>query len=262
METLSQNTVSDSVVEKIRKLLALASDLNDSKEQAEMAMKKAKELATSYQVDLACIQVFENKKNEEEIEKSEEISLGKRKSVCQKFITSILQQHFNVKVIYFGGRRSGQDIVFVGKRSDIEIATYVQSFLNQEFMRLWQRYHKTTPYSQVKDRNSFFWGLYNGLSDKLKQGEEEAKTSAFDSLATKRSATEVEQVKSCMALTLVNDTERLKDAVKNMFGRLRTVRYYTRSTHNGSAREAGYNQGKQISLNRGIGNGSGGQIQQ
>lgn len=260
METLINSNVSNSVVEKIRKLLALASNLNDSKEQAEMAMKKAKELATAHEVDLACIQVFENKKSEEPIERGD-ISLGKRQSVCQKFISWLLQNHFNVRIIYTGGRYFGKQMVLVGKKSDIEIATYVNGFLNEEFMRLWQKYHRATDDSQVKDRNSYFWGLYNGLSDKLKEGAEAAKKTAFDTMAQSRSVDDIEKVKNCMAMTIVTDKERIDDAVGKMFGRLRRGRTYTRGSHNGSARDAGYNAGKKINLNRGLGAGGGGQIE-
>jgi hypothetical protein len=53
--------ISNDLVEKIRKLLALGSALNDSREQAEMAIKKAKELAVQNDIDIAFIQVFESK---------------------------------------------------------------------------------------------------------------------------------------------------------------------------------------------------------
>lgn len=252
------NTVSDSIVEKIRKLLALASELNDSKEQAEEALKKAKALAVQHEVDIAAIAVFEAKKSEEPIEKDENISLGKRQSVCQKFISWLLQSHFKVKIVYSGGRYFGKTMVLIGKRSDIEIATYVNNFLNAEFMRLWHQYRKANPFSKTNDRNSFFWGLHEGLAAKLEESNKETKEEAFSNLSQTHTSEQVEQVKSCFALTVTTDKERLADAVKSFYGKLRHTTTRVSYGHSGEAREAGRSAGSKISLRQGLGAGNGG----
>ncbi len=261
MTATFNNTITDSLVEKIRKLLALASELNDSKEQAEAAMKKAMALATLHQIDLAAIEVFEAKKSDEPIEKNENISLGKRASVCQSYICWILKNHFNVRVIYTGGRYYGRKLILIGKRTDIDIATYVNSFLNTEFMKLWHEYRKTNPMAQTKDRNSFLWGLYEGMCSKLKEGESEAKKSAFETLAQTRTETEIDQVKNCMALTVTTHQERLEKATEEFFPHLRSKRSYVSYSHSGEARQAGYSAGRTISLRRGVENGNGGMIE-
>lgn len=256
-------TISDSLVEKIRKLLALASELNDSKEQAELAMQKARTLAVQHDIDLAAIQVFDNKKSEEPMEKSDEISLGGRKSVCQKFICWLLQNHFKVKIIYTTGYDASwnrvQKIVFIGKKSDIEIATYVNQYLNNEFMRLWRNYAKWSN-AKVDQRNSFIWGLYSGLSDKLTAAEKTAKEDGFTTLAQTKTVEEVEKVKECMALTVTSHQQRLEEAVDTFFPRARSVRTRTAYAHSQTARSAGYSQGQKISLRRGLGSGGGGQL--
>jgi len=251
----------DSVVEKIRKLLALASELNDSKEQAEAALQKAKSLATQHEVDLATIAVFECKKSEEPIEKNDGISMGKRASVCQKFISWLLQDHFNVKVIYSGSRHFEKRMTLIGKKSDIEIAIYVNEFLNTEFMRLWHQYRNSNLDSQTKDRNSYFWGLHGGLKSKLAASETETKKEAFETLAQTRTTDEVEQVKNCMALTVTTDKERLNEKVEEFYPHLRTVRSYSQHHHSETARESGFSAGKNISLRRGISGGKGGVIE-
>ena len=261
MTTTFNNPITDSLVEKIRKLLALASDLNDSKEQAEAAMKKAVALATLHSVDIAAIEVFEAKKSDEPIEKDESISLGKRASVCQTYIGHILRNHFNVRVIYTGSRYYGRGLVLIGKRSDIEIANYIHSFLNTEFMRLWHGYRKTNPMAQTKDRNSYLWGLYDGMCSKLKEGESEAKKSAFDTLAQTRTNMEVNQVRNCVALTVTTHQERLEEATGKFFPHLRSKRSYVSYSHSGEARQAGYSAGRTISLRRGVENGGSGMIE-
>ncbi len=259
METIN-SVVSDSIVEKIRKLLALASNLNDSKEQAELAMQKAKALAVQHDVELAAIQVFENKKSEEPIVEGEALSLGKRKSVCQTFITRILQTHFKVKVLYSGGRWSGQQLILIGTKSDISIAAYVNQFLNSEFMRLWQRFHKTYQNSQVKDRNSYFWGLSEGFQSKLEEGAKNSQQDAFTTMSQSHTTEQVDQVKNQYALTVTTHQERLDEALGKMYPKLRTIRSYTRHSHSGEARQAGFSAGRNINVSRGIGNGNGGFI--
>ena len=255
--TTTSNIVPDSVVEKIRKLLALASELNDSKEQAELAMQKAKALAVSYAVDLCAIKVFENKKSEEVIDKGE-INLGKRESIAQSFINKILSNHFRVKILKGGSRYSGMSLILIGTKSDIEIATYVNNFLNSEYMRLWHRYLKMYQNAQGKDRNSYFWGLTEGLQSKLTEAQKKSETDAFETLSQKHTTEQVNEVKNQFALTVTSHEEKLDEKMHEFFPRIRTIRRYTRGGHHsGAAREAGFSAGQKIALNRGIGNGGG-----
>jgi hypothetical protein len=253
--------INDSLVEKIRKLLALGSALNDSPEQAELAMRKAKQLAIENDIDLASIQVFENKKSDEPIVKGEGINLGKRESVCQKFIYWVLQNHFNVKVITNGGRYYGKQLTLIGKTKDIQIATYINTYLNQEFMSLWHKYRASHYEAQTKDRNSYFWGLYNGLDSKLKEQSKTTESASFSSIVAARGSQAASQVQNCYALTVVSNKKRLEDAMNDFYPRLRSR---SRSSGNGhhseSARESGFAAGRNISLRMGIGGGNGGRL--
>lgn len=254
-------SISDSLVEKIRKLLALSSNLNDSKEQAELAMKKAVELATQSGINLATIQVFENKKSEDPIIKGEEISLGKRKSVCQKYIAWLLQNHFHVKVIYEGGRYTGNSLILIGLKKDIEVATYIQGYLNQEFMRLWHQYRKANPAVQTSQRNSYLWGLYEGLTTKLKNQESETESETFSTMESNQGVETTTKIKECYAVTKVSHKKRLEKSLEDFYPRLHTIsRSYTNYNHSESARESGFNAGKNISLRKGINAGCGGRL--
>ena len=254
--------INDSLVEKIRKLLALGSALNDSPAQAELAMQKAKQLAIENDIDLASIQVFENKKSDEPIVKGDEINLGKRESVCQKFIYWLLQKHFNVKVITGGGRYYGKMLTLIGKTKDIQIATYINTFLNQEFMNLWHKYRETHYEAQTKDRNSYFWGLYNGLDSKLKEQSKTTESASFSSIVAARGSQAAAQVQNCYALAVTSHKERLEDALNEFYPRLRKAsrRSYSNGHHSESARESGFAAGRNISLRMGIGGGNGGRL--
>lgn len=243
---------SSDIVEKIRKLLALGSALNDSREQAELAIKKAKELAVQNDIDIAFIQVFECKKSDEPIVKGEELSLGRRKSVSQKFISWLINRHFKVSIIYNGGRYLGNTLTFIGTTKNINIATYVQTFLNEEFMRLWHQYRKTNPETQTKDRNSFMWGLYSGLSEKLNQQEKDTETNIFASMALNKGEGVASETKQCYALTKTSYAERLAAAVEEFYPKLRSASRHYVGHYNNEAREAGVVAGRNINIRPGL----------
>ena len=253
------NEISNDLVNKIRKLLAL-SENNDSQAQAEAALQKAKELAIRHDIDIASIQVFESKKESEPIVKSEGINLGKRKSVCQHFVSWILQNHFKVKIIYSGGRYFGQTFTIIGKTSDIQIATYIQGFLNSEMMKLWHDY-KDKNNAPCAHRNSWLWGFYNGLTKKLENQEKESENNCFQEMELCKGKETVEQTKSCYALAKIDHKEQLEKKMEEFYPHLRKAsRSSTSHHHSGEARQAGFSAGQNVNLRPAISSGNQGQI--
>ncbi len=253
------NTIPDNLVEKIRKLLALGT--SDNANEAELAMQRAKALAIQHDIDLASIQVFENKKSEAPIVKSEALNLGQRKAVCQKFISWILQDYFKVKIIYHGCRAHGYILIFVGRTTDIQIATYIQGFLKQEFMRLWHNYREQNPTVQTKDRNSFFYGLYKGLDAKLSEQEKQTEKEVFVGMRFTEGTEKTEQIQSCYALAKVNFKEELDKKLSEFYPKLGKAAPHARlNNNNESARQAGFKQGQNINLRMGLAQGNGGQL--
>jgi hypothetical protein len=247
--------IDNALVEKIRKLLALADkDSNDSMAQAEMALKKATELAILHNIDLATIQIHENKKSNEEITK-DEVNLGARKSICQKFVSSILLNHFNVKIINTGNRTQGQSMVILGLPKDIQIATYVHSFLTTEFMRLWHKYRKENSYIQTSDRNSYFWGLYSGLDTKLTEQREATEKNAFSEMDKTEGWEVTTKIQSCYALAKVDHSANLNKAVQKFFPRVTKAKSYVRHVHSPGAQIAGFFDGQKIDIRPAV-NGS------
>src|SRR5271165_4100986 len=160
-------------IEKIKKLIKLSASTNEH--EAELALMKAKELATEAGIDLA----MDSLKNDEETIKEEfikqEFNAGKRHSVCQTVVSNILQNHFNVDLVYSGSRWRGRVIHFIGRKSEVELAIYVNQYLTAEFMRRWHKY-KDSNNLNTKERNSYLWGLYEGLSAKLNESKKKAET--------------------------------------------------------------------------------------
>ena len=105
--------------------------------------------------------------------------------------------------------------VFVGKKSDIQIAQYVQQFLNQEFFRLWHNYKKINN-ARTEERNSYFWGLYRGLDEKLKKTEQ----SVVQDIRAERGEECYQKIENNFALMRLSDKNRVDTAVGKFFPKL------------------------------------------
>lgn len=239
------NIPSDAIVEKIRKLLALSTSGNQN--ESELALLKAKKFAAEHDIDLALIQIFEGKKSEKPIEKSEKLKLGNRKSITQRFVSWTLEKHFKVKIIYHGSRDMGFSIVFIGTKENIEIATYLNSYLNAEFMKLWQQYYKTSN-CRLEERASYIEGLYYGLNDKLALENAQTESEKFSGHS--------EETKNQFALIVVNEKERLQKATEAFYPTLKKAATYTSRGYHSNALQSGKQAGANISLRRGLGNGA------
>lgn len=248
IETQQQN-ISDSLVNRIKGLLRLATSNNQH--EAELAMARAKQLCVKYELDIASIQAFDEKPVNEPIVKGESVNLGRRMSICQHYISNILQDYFNVRVIYFGGRHGGKRIVFVGRQRDIDLATYLNNYLNQEFLRLWRKYYSDNEINGVslKDRGGFLYGLKQGLADKLRESQKITEEEVFTAAPVEK----LEKIKECYALAVVNHKKNLEDKLGEFYPHLRKNSHY-HSIKNYNSIGAGREAGRNISVNRPLGN--------
>jgi pyruvate/2-oxoglutarate dehydrogenase complex dihydrolipoamide acyltransferase (E2) component len=240
----NENNIPDSLIQKLQKLLRLGN--SDNPNESDLAMQKAQKLATEYNVDLAAIQLYDKSKSVEKIERSDIDLEAARKSVTQHGVTRILTDYFNVKVLYSGGRYNGVKLILIGTKTDIEFATYLNGYLNNEFMRRWQNFKKKTS-ARTQERNSFIYGLERGLAEKLESSKKQAEAEKFASYGIDASA-----VENQYALMVVNHKERLEQALGEMFPHLRkatsrSFRYF------GDAFSSGKAEGKTINTNRAIG---------
>ena len=244
------SNVSDSVIDKIRKLLALNQSSNEH--ESALALQKAKQLAAAHEIDISLIEIFTGVKKNEPITKNNGIDLGQRKSITQRYVSWILQDHFGVKVIYSGNRARGLSMALIGTKDKISIAEYVQSFLNQEFMRLWHNYYKHSN-CQLQERDSYLLGLYNGLCDKLKNEQRQVEVEKLSSQPI--------DVQNKWGLMVISEKEKLNEAVKLFYPRLTHTKSYTSKNYFSNVINDGFVAGKNISIKRSIPMGSvGGRI--
>lgn len=165
--------MNDKLIEKLRKLLALAGN-NPSQSEAELAMSKAQEMALEHGIDLALIG---QAPDEDDVIIEERIEMGQRLPTTNTFVTNILTKFFNVRIILSGSRVSGRRLVFVGKKESIDTAKYIYSWLGETMVRCWRTYYDNTPGINLADKQSYLFGFYNGLVGKLNRNRNEIESS-------------------------------------------------------------------------------------
>ncbi len=155
----------DKVLERIRKLLALAGSSNQH--EAEMAMRKAHELMLRHNIEMTKARA---------IDSYEVAHLGdpeKRGNRVEDSVMALLTEYFFVKVIRIPvylpklGKRGGV-FEIAGTRANVEMARHVYEFLLATADRLWQANRKDARVQSGRDRLSYQSGVIRGFHDKLR----------------------------------------------------------------------------------------------
>ncbi len=154
------------VIEKIRKLLALANSSNEH--EARLAAEKASELLLRHNLktqDLGGDQSYD----------AEEFFEGSRLREHTPWVISILKKHFFVEIVSSRtahlGRRAGAAAVIyrttltmVGEETNLQVGHYVFAFLDRKFPELWRAFHAQSKRSRARN---YYAGLHAGLSQQL-----------------------------------------------------------------------------------------------
>lgn len=153
--------VSKNVVDKIRKLLALANSSNEH--EAGVASKMAHDLVLKHNISMASVKAA----TAEFVVDSERAK--KRQPVEQKFVSQILRDHFFVRTIINKGT---WELLFIGRPENVEVAKYVRDFLIRAFKDLYTIEAKKQGWTYGRNRNAFYLGVYKGLDEKLRAQKE------------------------------------------------------------------------------------------
>ena len=164
-QKIEGDLASEKLIEKIKKLLSLASSTNPY--EAELATIKANELLLKH--NLEKLSLLE--KSEEEVWVKRVLSTS-RNSAKIHAIYEILQTFFVAPVFNYG--KGVLYLEVTGSRTNVELADYVANFLDQELERLFSVYQKE--HSDLKGqraKNSFFKGMAEGYVEKIKKTQKE-----------------------------------------------------------------------------------------
>lgn len=217
------------VVEKIKKLLALATSSNEH--EAKLAAEKANELLVGHNLTMQdignqCQREYEGKVVADRSEMRTE----------DKWIMPILKRHFFVRPIYGRNRiLKKTKWTLVGEKVNVEVAAYVYDFLTIKFKELWKEFRKTTS-CEERERQSYYSGLSVGLDMQMVKARK--------------------KVEGEWGLVIIADPN-LKKAVEDIVGRTRPSNFGRGSATNEDVKNAGIEDGKQIKIQRGIGESGG-----
>lgn len=231
------------IIEKIKKLLRLGKDSAATQAEAELAIKRAFELASEYQIEIETISL------EDDIRRivSEEFPVQARLSFARKKILNLLVAFFNVNVIINRVRARcfpilKPTVTFIGKPVDIQIARYVYDYLHTTCATCLKTFcaaQRRRPARSTQE--SFIQGFVYGVSSTLKavQAElPESQNALIVSERGRRDQTEADQYK--------------KQSLKPVKSEL--------SRYNRDATLAGFIQGEKVQIRKPIATNAAGQL--
>lgn len=145
----------DKINDRIKKLLRMQN--GGTAAEVDNALKLAKNLADKYNIDMSKI---DSNYTRESITHVAEQPTSKLQTEA-KYSIMIVQKFFNVDVLINHGF-FGKSVIFIGTKTDIEIAMYVFAFLVRHFRHEWK-----TKRGRCRNRQAFMNGMYEGLFHKL-----------------------------------------------------------------------------------------------
>ena len=159
-----RSNVSRNILEKIRKLLALAESSNEH--ESALAMEMAGRLLKRYNVQ----HTYENEKNIYVYS----IINKKRKRIegYQRRIILILKKYFYIDALSSNlydplSNETHKTFEIFGKKENVEIAEYCYHFLEKKLSSLWQQNCESFNGNKRIAKKSYYLGLLQGVSDKL-----------------------------------------------------------------------------------------------
>ncbi|MCP5535407.1 MAG: DUF2786 domain-containing protein [Akkermansiaceae bacterium] len=221
------------ILNKVRKLLRLADRSRGATEnEAKVALSKAQELMTRHNIDSALLRMKTGKKAGIDVTKGL-YELPKSLNPADMLILSLLQGHFNVRVILMSGHRK-TPVDIIGAPEDVDFAIYALSFLRQTFFRCWNEFKKT---AWNPDRASYYRGLRDGIHAELNTAKQRAEDSYGD------------DARQTYALAVVDQNAAITRYVDENYGKLRN-RTQRRRRVDSASYFAGETKGRTIRINR------------
>lgn len=225
----------EKILSKLEKLIALAGSSNEH--EASLAMEKAMQIAVENNIELSRVKL----PTKDEVKKEQLNTNTSRLSVTHRFVCDIIQKYFEVEIITSGNRQTGRFIYFIGKQDKIDFAKFLHSYLGNTFFTLWHKFYSKNPNVTVSTaRESYFLGVWQGLSKKLKEAKERAEQAI------------AEEIRSGYSLMLTTSEAELKEAVVKFFPEVRYNKAKATVIKSSNALESGFNDGQKINVYSGL----------
>lgn len=237
--------MNEQLLNKLKKLLNLSKSANEH--EAELALQKATAMATEAGIDLAIVQARGESESEKLEMIAESIQTGKRLPSLQKYASWLLNKHFNVQVIYSGGRGWGRSVNILGDKRDVEFAKFVNEFVQDDMQRRWEYYKKSHGLT-VRMKDTFMYNLWRGLDSKLTEAKQEAEKAKFSTLPEEK----VVETKAQYYLVVSDKQAAVQQFVHKIYPRLSSIKTRVNNFSNSTVASDGYSVGRSMNINRPI----------
>lgn len=168
MEQSQSDKSTDEVLDKLKKILARSESSNQH--EAELALSKAHELMTRYNIKLQDVKGHQ-------LEEDKLVELSKytrlfRLSLVVKLTANLVQKFFHVAVLYkwYDDPKVGsaRTVTLIGQKHNVDIAGYIYEHVHNTAKQLYSDYLKRNDYAHNKTiQNSYYKGLFQGLAGRL-----------------------------------------------------------------------------------------------
>lgn len=232
------------IIEKIRKLLALATSANEH--EAAAAAAKAADLLDQYNLDMADLQEKPEAIGEHNLPAADMIPLWIAN------LATVTAEHFNCKCLISKRRPQGswktvQIIKFIGTPTDTAILEYVFTYLQRTIKNIAERTPTPPGMNTRRFRESFKIGAVMGLQEKLRDIRRASAGAPAQQATVKFTTTGAELVtvkRDALAMFIRDKYPRIKNSSNG-------YRPSATGYHAGAA------AGRNININAGINQGNG-----
>ena len=223
------------ILDLIQKLLRLADTSRGATEhEAEAALAKAEELMTRHKIDSAMLRMGHGSEDLPGIAVQKEvINLPKTINPADMLILSLLQNHFNVRIVLFKHSHA-TPVDIIGTWEDVHLAIHVFHFLRETFSRCWKEFKSAASFP---DRKSYYRGLHDGLKSAILEGKKRAEATAST------------EERSQYQMVLVDTAAAIDRYMGERYGQLRKRRSRSSRVYSESY-QAGRAKGGTITINR------------
>jgi hypothetical protein len=241
------------VLEKVKKLLALASSENTN--ESALALSAAERLLARYSIDMDRVE----RAPEDEPYRRMRIPIHGRAGLRHSLILNIMTEYFGMDAVYTWNYdpSTGEDakeVELLGRPMNLAMGEYVWAFLNERCETLWEAYRPMARVHGEKGlgaKNAFVNSLLRAFSDKMAEGRrnEPIKDRSGQSPASKALASRG---------TVAERDAGLAAYKKSIYPRLSSTRHTSyASSQSPNAAGAGAKAGRELSIRPPVGHGAG-----
>ena len=169
------------IVQRIKKLLALALHPNTGAEEAAVAMAKAQALLYEHNISTIELEAATGKQAEAFMRDHITIGGAPWQEGYRKTLAHVVAKYNFCKTVYLAGERKS---ALFGKPSNVEVVKYLYETVLRQIEKLANEWHKAKGSHEYSTRADFCYGAVRAIEARLKPQSEAQATQAMDNKAT------------------------------------------------------------------------------